>query len=664
MKPARRTTREDRLVRQSGLRARLVSVASAAALLTLTVFFAAPSPATAGPGEPDPTFGAGGYVTVSDAPRALAYDPTTSSFLVGSDGLAGGEVRRYSTAGVLDAGFGAAGVATLPFLGVRLLAVDGSGRIIVVTHLNVARLLSSGAPDLAFGSGGVLSLLPFATLGIASSIAPQSDGGLLVLLTQYFSNAGVVRVAPDGTLDMGFGSGGQVTFPSWQWPGAIASRADDTFVVAGAGYSDVFFTSEDVFLAGFLADGSADLGFGTGGTGRLALTPQPLARPAVGVDMKPLHLKELGDGRFLMAGFVSTSTDPSIGIGSGFFYHARFLADGNPDTSYGSDGVALSDGGALGLAVEPDGAIVDAGGLYVSTFLEAPRLLRLRPDGAQDPGFGSCGYAIPDFGIAYSLRTVGAVLEPGGNVVLIAESVAASGGILAKVIGGTNDVSAEPDGDGDGMPDACDLCPDDADPAQPNADGDVYGDVCDPCTALDERRPTKGLFKITKKGAPAGDERLLLSGTIAIPASPALDPVSTGVRVVLGEEEQDTSVRGGYQPTIAADILVPAGAYDALTKTGWKVNKTSTSFKYKGASGITGVGITLKTGKDGVLRAKVKVIGKDLALPESFPVNGPGLEFAWLQLRGSEPSQQCGSWNRIGCAQDDAKMTLTCKWPF
>ena len=37
------------------------------------------------------------------------------------------------------------------------------------------------------------------------------------------------------------------------------------------------------------------------------------------------------------------------------------------------------------------------------------------------------------------------------------------------------------DGDGDGVPDACDICPDDFDAGQSNVDGDVFGDACDNC---------------------------------------------------------------------------------------------------------------------------------------------------------------------------------------
>jgi len=41
----------------------------------------------------------------------------------------------------------------------------------------------------------------------------------------------------------------------------------------------------------------------------------------------------------------------------------------------------------------------------------------------------------------------------------------------------------EPDGDGDGIPDARDDCPAVADPDQRDTDGDGIGDACDPCPA-------------------------------------------------------------------------------------------------------------------------------------------------------------------------------------
>jgi hypothetical protein len=62
------------------------------------------------------------------------------------------------------------------------------------------------------------------------------------------------------------------------------------------------------------------------------------------------------------------------------------------------------------------------------------------------------------------------------------------------------------------------------------------------------------------------------------------------------------------------------------------------------------------------MRAKVKVLGKGMTLPETFPMPFMGSEFAWLQLRGAEPSQQCALWQRTGCEHDEK--TVTCKWPF
>jgi hypothetical protein len=298
-----------------------------------------------------------------------------------------------------------------------------------------------------------------------------------------------------------------------------------------------------------------------------------------------------------------------------------------------------------------------------------PAVFRIRSNGGVESGFGSCGRAVPALSLGFSARAFDTVLQSDGNIVLLIKSTSSDQGALARVIGGINDVSAEPDGDGDGVPDACDVCPTVADAAQLNTDADAWGDACDPCTGLFERRPVKAKFKLGKKGTPAGDETLLLSGTIAIPSTPPLDPVTTGVRLLLGEENQDPGAIDYFAPvaTFAADILIPGGAYDKGTKAGWKAKPTGTSFNYKNAagfSGVTQVAIKLIMGKDGVMRAKVKVAGKGLTLPETFPVAYMGSEFAWLQLRGAEPSQQCGLWQRTGCEHDEIKKTVTCEWRF
>jgi len=44
--------------------------------------------------------------------------------------------------------------------------------------------------------------------------------------------------------------------------------------------------------------------------------------------------------------------------------------------------------------------------------------------------------------------------------------------------------AVQTDGDADGLGDACDICPEDPDPAQLESDGDGHGDACDNCPAI------------------------------------------------------------------------------------------------------------------------------------------------------------------------------------
>src|SRR5439155_20729223 len=136
-----------------------------------------------------------------------------------------------------------------------------------------------------------------------------------------------------------------------------------------------------------------------------------------------------------------------------------------------------------------------------------------------------------------------------------------------------------PDADGDGIPDACDLCPGDPDPTQPNHDGDLAGDACDLCTAFTERLPLKAVFQLNKLSLP-DKETLLLKGSLSVPASTPLDPQTTGVRMLFGESEYYGN------PSIILDLTFPPLPYDRATKTGWKANRAATRFQYKNPAGL------------------------------------------------------------------------------
>ncbi len=146
-----------------------------------------------------------------------------------------------------------------------------------------------------------------------------------------------------------------------------------------------------------------------------------------------------------------------------------------------------------------------------------------------------------------------------------------------------------PDTDADTVCDAIDNCDLNPNPGQENGDSDALGDVCDPCTNIVPTAAEKQKLTITKLLAPPNDEKLTLKGFLtSVPNSPLVDPLTNGLRVLLTDNLGVTSV----------DVTIPGGAYDAGTKTGWKVNGAGTSWTYKGPG----------TGTNGLQKAQLKAI--------------------------------------------------------
>src|SRR5207249_4875113 len=85
------------------------------------------------------------------------------------------------------------------------------------------------------------------------------------------------------------------------------------------------------------------------------------------------------------------------------------------------------------------------------------------------------------------------------------------------------------------------------------------------------------------------DGRRLLARQRPRRTAPAVDPVATGARVIVGE---------------VVDLTIPGGAFDRATKTGWKAKDGS--FKYHG--GTLTVSLAASTKTPGLV--KFKVAGK------------------------------------------------------
>lgn len=290
---------------------------------------------------------------------------------------------------------------------------------------------ADGALDPGFGSGGRVMTDFGNSVDIAHAVAQQADGKLVVVGETYANNDystedfAVARYNADGTLDGSFGSGGKVRT---DFPGlaavasSVAIQPDGKIVVAGGAFP-LFTFLGNFEVVRYNADGSLDTGFGNGG---IVTTHFPGGQGsyAFSVALQP-------DGAIVVGGthFVAFSSDASSDTD---FALARYAPDGRLDASFGSGGlVTTSFGGnddAFAVLLQPDGRIVAVGdATFSATYIDFA-LARYGPDGRLDPSFGSGGKVHLDFGSGGLDQARSAVLQPDGRIVAAGTTVSRDGG--------------------------------------------------------------------------------------------------------------------------------------------------------------------------------------------------------------------------------------------
>ncbi|HET9769772.1 MAG TPA: hypothetical protein VFS16_02700 [Acidimicrobiia bacterium] len=335
----------------------------------------------------------------------------------------------------LDPGFGKGGtVVVAPPAGAGEWpggqAVGPDGSVVVVGTaaparngyaVLVLRFLPDGRPDPSFGTAGRV-WTDLVTLGTplrgavpgdvalgsssASAVAIQPDGKIVVGgSTQSGASTAfaVLRYLPDGRPDPGFGSDGLALtdFDPATNDGvaALSILPDGRVLAAGA-------AGDGVGLARYTADGRLDPTFGAAGNGTVRTTQGLLNALSLGAEP---------GGKLLVAGQAGASGGPFD------FGAARYSPEGVLDSTFGDRGVVATDAGstgewAAGIASGPAGTVVVAGASG-----SAFALVRYRPDGRLDPGFGTGGVsrAGPDLGGAHGLLQL-----PDGRLILVGERLA------------------------------------------------------------------------------------------------------------------------------------------------------------------------------------------------------------------------------------------------
>ena len=319
-------------------------------------------------GSPDLSFGENGRVTTEfgrdDKLIALLQQPDGKLIAAGSDPFHI-TLARYLPDGSPDPSFGPTNgkVTTTCAYQCRAaaLARQSDGKILVAGAVAgpapgqydflLIRYQSGGALDSTFGTGGIVTTdFPAGRQDNAQAVVVQTDGKIVVggyvVNAIHELDAVLARYELDGSLDASFGSGGLVVedLSSFDYFFDLALLGDGTIVASG-------YLMGGSKLLRYLADGTLDPSFATGGIADLPVSGYPTS----------LIVESTGDFvvAIEMAGAVAITRLTSEGI-----VDTSFASRGKLDPELLGDYLDL---GGVDLAVGPNDRLVVAG-----AFLAAP----------------------------------------------------------------------------------------------------------------------------------------------------------------------------------------------------------------------------------------------------------------------------------------------------
>lgn len=258
------------------------------------------------------------------------------------------------------------------------------GIVLLCCSLGSVRALAAPRLDASFGGGGRVAV-ELGARNSANAVALQPDGKIVVagsVRSGQTRNFSLLRLNPDGSLDIGFShEGALIASLSLGDDEALAlALLADGRIVAG-GYADSG-SSRDFALACYLADGRPDMDFGHNG---VVLTPVSNGDDEISA------LAVAADGRIVVAGNVASPTGSVAAV-------ARYLPDGELDSSFGERGVTLIGVGSVsrveGLVLREQGQVVLSGTFTMGSRV-ALMLAALDEHGVLDASFGRGGVALP-----------------------------------------------------------------------------------------------------------------------------------------------------------------------------------------------------------------------------------------------------------------------------
>lgn len=323
-------------------------------------------------------------------------------------------VLRYNTDGSPDTSWGGDGqvltglTSEYEYANAKAIVIQPDNKVLVVGEVKhgasavdmmIVRYQTDGSLDNSFDGDGILVYAPPVTdysTSAALGVAVQSDDKIVVagVYDQYYvpSQGVVLRFLANGSLDATFDSDGRkdLNFGGTETGNTLTDvKLQPDGKIVASGFSDTNF--ESVFaLARLNTDGSVDVSFGTGGSGKQTTKIFPKENRSYSSLIQP-------DGKIILAGYVQ-----GAGFVSSIGAMVRYNANGTLDESFGSFGtVGYITDGTVGIFQDfvrmTDGKIIICSGWFVA---------RYNPNGTRDNTFCDDNYFFKNADVDASLQTL------------------------------------------------------------------------------------------------------------------------------------------------------------------------------------------------------------------------------------------------------------------
>lgn len=407
-------------------------------------------------GNPSSGFGSSGIqVYPGTGPvTSLVVSGTQVYALYPNEG--GFSISAISSLGQIITGFGVSGsvVVATPdsvvkdFVGRLIQQPDGKLIAAVVTVssapdsnlLRIYRFEADGSLDPTWANNGLWVESEPAPYRVRS-LALQTDGSLLVAGDRRDESQGITyptahRFSADGMPDFSYNGSGNSVFPATAQMGGAVLGDNDRWYFVGTEIN----STETRFLLGAWDN----TGVAVSSFGNVPFLPNdPI------VEQGQLYgLQRLSDGSFLAWGDITLSNQRTHGL------LARLTADGDPIASFARDGYQYLDLVEQSFAVvaKPlfNGKIVSAGTFGTNRFSSgqvAPALARFLPDGQPDSTFGFRGIVSYDLGADILTYFHSLEVLPDGKLIAAGKHNSASEFMAARFLpDGTPDSLFDGDG--------------------------------------------------------------------------------------------------------------------------------------------------------------------------------------------------------------------------